>query len=83
VPVSWFDPEGVERTVATDDGHYVTHGGLSEPMRRFTANRFLLPIAEASVGSIAQEAVIFGLVNGGGVPQSAHDLARAAAIANS
>ncbi len=80
VPSSWFEPDAVARTVQTEDGPYVAHAGLTEPMRRFVANRFLLPVAEAAVGSVAQEALIFGLVNGGGVPQSALHLARVAAI---
>lgn len=81
VPASWFPDELVHETVQTDDGPYVTHAGLDLVGQRYTSNRFLIPVAEASVDTVADEAAIFGLVNGAGVPQSDDDLERAARIA--
>ncbi|EYR64883.1 hypothetical protein N866_03320 [Actinotalea ferrariae CF5-4] len=81
VPASWFPAERVRGTVDTDDGPYVAFEGLDVVAQRHTVNRFLVPVAEASADTVADEAVIFGLVNGAGVPQTDADLARAAQIA--
>lgn len=80
VPASWFPAERVLETVDTDDGPYVKHSGLDVVGRRQTSNRFLIPVAEAAVRTVADEATIFGLVNGAGVAQSVEDLARAARV---
>lgn len=81
VPASWFPADLVREPVDTDDGPYVSHAGLDGVGQRHTSNRFLIPVAEASVNTVAEEAVIFGLVNGAGVPQSDDDLERAARVA--
>lgn len=81
VPASWFPAELVRELVQTDDGPYVTHAGLDPVGQRHTTNRFLIPVAEASVNTVAEEAVIFGLVHGAGVPQTGDDLERAARVA--
>lgn len=78
VPASWWEPESVERTVTTEDGEYVTFTGLSEVGQRVFSNRALLPVIEAKVGSIAEEAGLYLLVNGAGTAQTAEDLANAA-----
>ena len=78
VPASWWEPESVERTVTTEDGEYVTFTGLSEVAQRVFWNRSLLPVIEAKVGSIAEEAGLYLLVNGAGTAQTAEDLANAA-----
>jgi len=44
-------------------------------------NRFLIPVAEAAAANVAEEAAIFGLVNGAGASQSDEDMARAARVA--
>lgn len=82
VPVSWFEPDAVERATNTDDGPYVTFAGLTLTHQRLTTNRALLPVAEAVLETVAAEAEVFGLLNGAGVPQTEADMARAAAIAN-
>lgn len=82
VPASWFKPEDVEAAIETDDGPYVTHGGLARHAQLWTANRFVVPVAEASARTVADEAFIFGLINGGGVPQTDADMARAARVAD-
>lgn len=81
VPASWFDPGMVLEPVDTDDGPYVAYTGLDVVEQRYTSNRFLIPVAEASVATVGEEAAIFGLVNGAGVPQSEEDMARAARVA--
>jgi hypothetical protein len=81
VPASWFDADDVEATVETDDGPYVRYADLVISRQRFITNRCLIPVAETTLGSIAAEAEVFGLLNGSGVPQTDDDMARAAAIA--
>lgn len=81
IPASWLDPELVVTTRPTTDGPYVTIEDLTASGRRYTQSRFQVPVAEASVDSVAAEAMIFGLVNGAGVPQTVEDLQRAARLA--
>lgn len=66
----------------TPDGLYVTINGLTENGRRYLATGWPIPVAEARVASIAEEAAVFALVNGGGTPQTEADMARAAEVAN-
>lgn len=81
VPASWFPPENVAMTHETDDGRYVRYTGLTETGRRIFDRTAHLPFGTAAVGSIEAEAAIYLRVNGGGVAQSADDMARAASIA--
>jgi len=81
VPASWFPASGVVETVSTEDGPYVTIQGLTRIEANRTMMSWALPTVECRLGSIAEEAAVFGLVNGGGVSQTAEDLARAAAVA--
>jgi hypothetical protein len=82
VPASWFPPEDATETEDTEDGPYVRFAGLTPEARRAFPTKALLPFAVAKVGSIEAEAEIYGRVNGGGTPQTAEDMARAAAIAS-
>lgn len=82
VPASWFEPDHIEATVDTDDGTYVTYTGLTLKGQRLFANRALIPVVEAKVATVAEEAAIYLLVNTAGTAQSAEDLGRAANIAD-
>jgi hypothetical protein len=82
VPASWFDRGDVTQAESTGDGAYVRYPGLSRGARtRFAVDIAHLPQATARVPTIEAEAAIYLRVNGAGTPQSAGDLARAAAIA--
>jgi hypothetical protein len=81
VPASWFDPEFVETTEQTEDGLYVRFTGLTEIGRRFAMRHASLPCAEGRLDSIAAEARVYQLVNGGGTPQTAADMNNAARVA--
>jgi hypothetical protein len=81
IPASWVPTEEVLYTEPTDDGPYVRYTGLTEMGRRRVGERILLPIGEASVASLREEAAIYLLVNGGGTPQTDADMARAAGVA--
>lgn len=81
VPATWFKPEHVETVEDTDDGPYVRHTGLTPVGRRLVDDRAMLPLAEAQAGTVAEEAEIYCLVNGGGTPQTDADMANAARVA--
>lgn len=83
VPASWFRPNWVEFTIGTEDGPYLTHSGLSTAGQRVTANRMQLGVGITQVDSVQAEAEIYQLINGGGTPQTAATMARAAEIAKS
>ncbi|MGV8847221.1 DUF262 domain-containing protein [Tessaracoccus sp.] len=78
VPASWFDPEHVETTVNTADGPYVTFLGLTLTGQRLMSNRAMLPTVEAQVGTLAQEAALYLLLNGAGTIQTDQDMTNAA-----
>lgn len=77
IPASWLEPEWVEKTIDTGDGPYATRSGLSERGRRLLGNRALVPVVTSRVSTVAAEAEIYLLVNGGGTAQESADLDRA------
>ena len=81
IPASWVPVDEVADTEDTDDGLYLRHTGLTEAGRRRVGERILLPVGEAQVGSVREEAEIYLLVNGGGTPQADADMNNAARIA--
>jgi hypothetical protein len=80
VPASWFPADQVETIEDTDDGPYVRYSGLSRRTQRFFENT-PAPVAEAKLGSVAEEAAVYLRVNGSGTPQSDEDMSRAARVA--
>lgn len=83
VPSSWFDPEFIETAHDTDDGPYVRHSGLTRAGQRWMDLRATIQVAEAKTcASLADEATIYLLVNGGGTPQTDADLLNAEQVAN-
>lgn len=80
IPASW-KPEWVARTTDTDDGPYVTFDQLTGRGQRFFDNDCGFACVEATVKTLAEEAEIFELVNGGGTPQTDTDMARARRVA--
>jgi len=84
VPASWFPPAEVLNFEETDDGEYVRYSDLSKAEQTsFALTVGLFPFAAAKVGTLAEEAAIYGRVNGGGTSQSAEDMKRASQIAGS
>lgn len=80
VPASWWPAEDVETTEDTDDGPYLRYSGLARRQQRFF-ERTVVPVAVGNMTSVAAEAAVYLRVNGSGTPQSADDMARAAAVA--
>ncbi|HEX8630427.1 MAG TPA: DUF262 domain-containing protein [Catenuloplanes sp.] len=81
VPASWLPPDWIHTTQDTDDGPYVHSSGLTEAGRRRVHSQMSLPCVVARLPDTEAEAELYLLVNGGGTPQSATDLANAARIA--
>lgn len=81
VPASWFPDDRVEHAQSTTDGPYVTYEGLTRPGQRFMNNGSMLPVIEAKLPSLRDEAALYLLVNGGGTAQTAGDMQRAARVA--
>lgn len=81
IPASWIDPEYVETIEETTDGAYVRHKVLTRTGRNMVTSRALLQVAEAKVATVEEEAAIYLLVNGAGIPQTEADMANAAAAA--
>lgn len=81
VPASWFPADEVAEPVDTEDGPYVTFNGLT-PRGRNRASRAVLPVGEAMLETVEEEAAVFLLVNGGGTPQSDADMSNARRVAN-
>lgn len=82
VPASWFHAENVETTVPTDDGAYVSYAGLSESTQRIQRNNWVLPVVEARLATLQEEANLFLLVNMGGTEQDVRTLGKAAEVAS-
>lgn len=81
VPASWFAADAIAKTKDTDDGPYVTYTGLTRPEQLGFALNTTIPVCEARLTRVEDEANVFLLVNGGGTPQTDADMARAARVA--
>lgn len=78
IPADWLE----QRMLG--DGHCLSMAcvrDLTDVGRRFMDNRFIIPVAEAQLSSLAEEAEVYGLINSAGSAQTAADLDRAASIA--
>ena len=81
VPASWFAPDRLLNTEATEDGPYVRWSGLSEGQRCRFDMAMPAPVAEGSLRGIQAEAELYLRVNGLGTPQTGADMRRAAQVA--
>lgn len=76
VPAEWFAPEEL---VVEDP--WVAFDGLSVVRQRFFRNQAILPVAEATLGSVAEEAEVYDLINSAGTAHTDVDLERARRVA--
>lgn len=81
VPASWIEAEYVEETFETSDGPYVTYNGLTTIGQRITSNRASLPVAEATLASVEEEAELYLRLNAAGTPQTDEDMDNARQVA--
>lgn len=73
VPAEWF-------LEARTPGRTVHFGELNIVRQRFFRNQAILPVAEATLGSIAEEAEVYDLINSAGTVHTQADLDRARAL---
>lgn len=80
VPIDWFDPDWIKPTVRGVVSE-VCWGDFEIHARRYMGQGFIVPVAEAKLGSLAEEAEVYGLINSAGTAHTSAELARAKAIA--
>lgn len=73
IPAHWIE----DRMINGSGFDRISCHDLSDVGRRFMDNRFIIPVAEAKLGSLAEEAEVYGLINSAGTVQTAADLRRA------
>lgn len=78
IPARWLE----DRMVNDDALDWVYARDLSDTGRRFMDNRCVIPVAEATLGSLAEEAEVYGLINSAGTAHTAADLRRAAEVSS-
>ncbi len=82
VPREWFEDDEVSPSADVLDPHSVRYTDLVESLQRHLALLIcLLPVAEANVATVQEEAEVYLLVNSAGTSQTPADLERAARIA--
>jgi hypothetical protein len=79
VPVDWFDPRWIRRTVRGVSDVY--WGDFEKPAQRYMGQSFIVPVAEARLGSLAEEAEVYSLINSAGTAHTGAELAAARRIA--
>jgi hypothetical protein len=75
IPSDWIADEYIEQS-----GETVSYLDLTKVGRRLLDNRFLIPIAEAQLGSVAEEAEVYDLINSAGTAHAEADLAKARSL---
>lgn len=77
VPASWFPAGHVAEAEGANDGPYVRYPGLTAVGRRIFDGHALLPVAEATLTTVQEEARVYLLINSQGTQQTDEDMARA------
>lgn len=82
IPASWLPEDYIETTEDTADGRYVRFSGLTKKGATFIKRRVGFSFSETSdCATVADEARLYVLLNGGGTRQSSADMANAARVA--
>jgi hypothetical protein len=82
LPADWFGPEYVDETTTDVDGtRMVSSRGLTVPGARLVGSRIMLPVAQAAVATVEEEAAIYLMLNTGGTAHSEEDLSVARKMA--
>jgi Protein of unknown function DUF262 len=83
VPAEWFFDAEIEpmRLVGVRDLGFVRYSELTRITRVVVARMMLIPVAEAGVASVREEARVYVLVNSAGTQQSPTDILRARSVA--
>lgn len=81
VPATWFPTDWVGQTTITDDGPYVTFTGLTVKGQRLHAAEAFLPVIEAHLDTVAEEAELYVRLNTSGTEQATGDIQNARRVA--
>lgn len=81
VPATWFPADWVQETTVTDDGPYVTFTGLTVKGQRLHAAEAFLPVIEAHLDTVEEEAELYVRLNTAGTEQTADDVENARRVA--
>jgi hypothetical protein len=82
LPADWFGDECVvETTTDTDGTRMVSSKGLTLAGARLVSSRIMLPVAQAAVSTVEEEAAIYLMLNTGGTAHSEEDLSVARKMA--
>ncbi|QWF85628.1 hypothetical protein HUW46_09083 [Amycolatopsis sp. CA-230715] len=79
IPAEWIDPAFLGADFKPGDT--VTAIDLNATGRRVLAQRFVIPLAEAKLPSLAEEAETYRLINSAGTSHGQDDLSRAQSLA--
>lgn len=80
IPTEWMDAEYVRPEYR--HFRYVTSGHLTSTGARMVSSRCLIPVAEAQLDALAEEAEVYSLINSAGTAHTAADLRRAAEVSS-
>lgn len=88
VPADWFEPDwikpspdGPSWTPRVRHQGMVTWRDFELHAKRYMGQGFIIPVAEARLGSLAEEAEVYGLINQAGTAHTAAELNRARDVA--
>lgn len=74
VPAWWFDGRWLDPSYGAT---HVTYSSLTEAGRRFFRNQAILPVAEAKLRDLVEEAEVYDLINSAGTAHTDGDLVAA------
>lgn len=81
VPRDWFEPDQICDFGLSPGANMVTWSHFELHARRYMGQGFIIPVAEARLGSLAEEAEVYGLINSAGTAHTANDLNKARRVA--
>jgi len=81
VPIDWFEPDWIDWSCTARGASVVAWGNFEIHARRYMGQGFSIPVAEARLGSLAEEAEVYGLINSAGTAHTDTELAHARKIA--
>lgn len=80
VPIAWFEPDWIKPT-ARCAVNEVCWSDFELSARRYMGQGFIIPVAEAKLGSLAEEAEVYGLINSAGTAHTTAELDKARRVA--
>lgn len=81
VPRDWFEPDWIDDSCTWRGADMVSWVNFELHAKRYMGQGFNIPVAEARLGSLAEEAEIYMLINGAGTAHTTEDLDKARRVA--